>query len=522
MLIGMTTMYEWFRRTARRYPDLAALEVGDAVLGYAELDRLAAWLAARVTRAARGRPKAIGLYCARDVAAYAGYLAASRAGSIVVPLNPSAPANRNAAICKAAGVDVIITSDAALPLTGVAAVRLTAPHWWRAILRAEVAEFPEIRRGDVAYLLFTSGSTGRPKGVPIRHRQLGEYLAYCADRYAIGPGSRLSQTFDLTFDPSVFDMFVAWYGGGTVVVPQAQEVLTPARFVEQRRVTHWFSVPSVISLSRRLRGLPPGAMPHLRWSLFAGEQLTLDQARDWAAAAPGSVIENLYGPTELTVTCTCYRLPRNTVDWPRTSNGTVPIGRPYPHMEAALLTEDGSLADVLTLDGVREGELCLRGPQRFEGYLDPADNRGRFVRGDGSGLRRDGAGPVAGDWYRTGDRVRWQEGELIHLGRADDQLKISGYRIEPAEIESVLREHPGVHEVVVLAAGAPAGTPELHALYTGEPVAGQRLISHGQQRLPAYMVPAYTHHVDSFPLNANGKIDRSRLRELLAAGLARQ
>src|SRR5439155_26175421 len=118
---------------------------------------------------------------------------------------------------------------------------------------------------DVAYLLFTSGSTGTPKGVPIRHRNVAGYVAHGVERYAVGPGCRLSQTFDLTFDPSVFDLFVSWGSGATLVVPAEAEVLTPARFVTGRRITHWYSVPSVVSLARRLRGLRPGAMPDLRW-----------------------------------------------------------------------------------------------------------------------------------------------------------------------------------------------------------------------------------------------------------------
>ncbi|WP_369799244.1 AMP-binding protein [Micromonospora sp. M42] len=196
---------------------------------------------------------------------------------------------------------------------------------------------------EVAYLLFTSGSTGRPKGVPIRHRNVDAFLTCCRDRYPVGPGDRLSQTFDLTFDPSVFDMFVAWGGGATLVVPQPDEVLTPVRFVNERRITHWFSVPSVVSLARRMRMLSPGAMPGLRHSLFAGEALTLEQARAWAAAAPGSVVENLYGPTELTVTCTGHRLPADPADWPATSNGTVPIGDAHPGLDAILRGEDGTV-----------------------------------------------------------------------------------------------------------------------------------------------------------------------------------
>src|SRR6266511_409114 len=209
-------------------------------------------------------------------------------------------------------------------------------------------------------------------------------------------------------------MFVAWCGGATLVVPQHDELLTPVGFVNDRRITHWFSVPSVVSIAHRLRSLRPGCMPGLRWSLFAGEQLTIAQALAWAGAAPNATIENLYGPTELTITCTGYRLPRDVARWPATSNGTVPIGRPLPHLQAMVLTEAGTTG--------AEGELCVRGPQRFDGYLNAEH-----------------------------DRVRIEDGELVHLGRFDDQVKILGYRIELGEIESVLRRHPGVLDAVVLA-----------------------------------------------------------------------
>lgn len=503
MIDPQGTMYTWFRDTVGRCPDATAIEVAADTLSYRDFATLVDRLAAAVVRAAGERPRAVGLLAARSLATYTAYLAALRLGSVVVPLNPAFPAERNRSIRAAAGVDVVVADEAGagqLPqvLAGAAALPLVGR--WRHDLPAPWQGSYDVDPGSVAYLLFTSGSTGTPKGVPIRHRNVAGYLAHCVERYAVTPGCRLSQTFDLTFDPSVFDLFASWSTGATLVVPSSTEVLTPARFVTGRGITHWYSVPSVISLARRLRGLRPGAMPDLRWSVFAGEQLTSSQARDWAAAAPNSVLENAYGPTELTVTCTAYRLPADPAAWPATSNGTVPIGRPNAGLDAVLVGEDGVPGD--------DGELCVRGGQRFDGYLDPAHNRGRFhsaAFGEVTGP------PTPADWYRTGDRVRREGGEFVHIGRVDDQVKLRGYRIEPGEIEAVLRDHPAVHDVVVIPATTAAGETVLHALYTGTAVDPAELRDAVHARLPEYMVPAAVHHVDTFPVNTSGKIDRRRL-----------
>ncbi|MFC7588064.1 inositol monophosphatase family protein [Nonomuraea antimicrobica] len=366
-------------------------------------------------------------------------------------------------------------------------------------------------------MLFTSGSTGRPKGVPIRHRNLSEYVAASLERYALTPECRVSQHYALTFDPSVLDMFLAWGSGATLVVPSREEELTPISFVNERGITHWSSVPSVISLARRMRTLTPGVLPGLQVSIFAGEQLTLDQATAWADAAPGSVIDNLYGPTELTITCTAYRLPSERSAWPRTPNGTVPIGRPLPHLEAVVRAsgEDGG-----------EGELCVRGSQRFPGYLDPRDDEHRFLKGAPPDLAEVAGRPADGDWYRTGDRVRWWEGELLHLGRIDDQVKVRGHRIEPGEIEGVLRGHDGVAEAAVVPVEADGdGGVEIHAVYTGLQGLGDDLRAAVEAVLPPYMTPSGVHHVPAMPVNENGKTDRRRLaadlRRRLRRGAAR-
>ncbi|GAB2698278.1 amino acid adenylation domain-containing protein [Kitasatospora kifunensis] len=517
--VPASTLYEWFAHTVASRPQSPALELGDDSYSYRELSRYADRVAGRILTVHGSAPARVALLASRSLVAYAGYLAAQRLGAAVTPLNPEHPAVRNRAVCALAGAQVLITDQAGSTRweladgdQGPTLLALTEEE-----LTSEAApgvELPPYRTtgDDLAYVLFTSGSTGRPKGVPIRHRNIAPYIAHNIARFEVGPGDRTSQTFDLTFDPSLFDLFVTWGAGATLVVPQRADLLTPVTYLVERGITHWFSVPSLVSVSAALGNLPTGLVHSLRYSIFAGEQLTYRQAEAWRAVAPGSVIANTYGPTELTVTVTEYRLPAERERWPQTSNDSVPIGPVHDHLDHLVLDEQGREA--------AEGELCVRGSQRFDGYLDPGDNRGRFLdRGaaDGPEAARDEQRIAAELYYRTGDRVRWEHGTLVHLGRLDNQVKVRGYRVELGEIETALRRYPAVAEAVVLAVPG-AGGPELVACHTGEPLPRAGVKAWLRQRLPAHMVPRRFVHLAELPLNANGKIDRPALLRALSGG----
>ncbi|MGW2406894.1 AMP-binding protein [Streptomyces sp. NPDC001739] len=504
------TLLDWFAATAAAHPDRPALETGDTTLTYTRLAaRADALAAALLDRLGGTPPRRVGLLAGRTAVAYAGYLAVLRLGATVVPLGPAFPAGRNARIVRAARLDAVLSDGTAARPTppDVPLVTRTDAELPQ-LPAAPLPALPAARPDDLAYLLFTSGSTGVPKGVPTRHRNVCAYLTHAVPRAAAGPGARCSQTFDLTFDPSVHDMFTTWGSGATLVVPSRDDLLAPVRFVARHALTHWNSVPSVISLAQRFRALKPDSMPTLRHSMFCGEPLTLQQAAAWHRAAPHSRLENAYGPTELTVTCTAYRLPADPADWPSPANGTVPIGTLYPGLQRR----------------DHHGELCVRGAQRFPGYLDPADNTGRFLAPDGS--PHDPATPLTDDhWYRTGDRVTPLDASpapadddhrpLVHLGRGDQQVQVHGYRVELGEVEAALRALPGVRDAAVLPRTTPGGI-ELTAAYTGTAcTTADTLRAALRDRLPAYMVPATLTALDALPLNANGKTDRAALDALL-------
>ncbi|MEV0386654.1 AMP-binding protein [Nonomuraea sp. NPDC050643] len=502
------SLYDWFARSAARHADLPALEIGGRSWTYGELERAANRLGAALRRRHGSTPRRMGLLTGRTFSSYAGYLAGLRLGATVVPLHAEGPPERNRLVAATSGLDLVLADTAGTgrlaevaEAAGATAVALPAALDG---LGPETGFPPEpVGQNDVAYILFTSGSTGLPKGVPVTHANVDAYLRSCSMRYPMGPGDRLSHNFDLTFDPSVFDLFLGWGKGATVVVPAGAEALRPSVYVNRRRITHWFSVPSAISFALRTGDLRPGSMPGLRWTLFGGDRLTMRQAKAWSEAAPNSVIENTYGPTEVTVFCMVYRLPPEPRDWPETSNGTLPIGGPLPSVRHLIIDEAGRPAD--------EGELLLRGPQRFPGYLASSDDIGRFCHGDGSQPRSDHSGHE--HWYRTGDRVGVQGGELVHLGRLDQQIKIRGYRVEPGEVEAVLRQHPAVDDVVVVPAHAAVSDRGLVAVYTGRRDLAAELAALARDSLPAYMLPQRFEHRPSLPLNDNGKVHRKLLAD---------
>jgi acyl-CoA synthetase (AMP-forming)/AMP-acid ligase II len=360
---------------------------------------------------------------------------------------------------------------------------------------------------DPAYVLFTSGSTGPPKGVPVLHRNTAHYFGLFDAEYDFGPRDVFSQTFDLTFDCAMFDLFNAWGAGACVVPVELGELRRLPWFAAEHGLTVWFSVPSCIGFVRRAGALSAGGLPGLRWSGFIGEPLHCDDARDWQAAAPRSVVENVYGPTELTISISTHRWS-GAASRERSVNGVVPIGAVHAGHDYVLAgPEDGDGVTVLPPEDGQpvDGELCVTGPQMFAGYLDPRDDDGRFLHHDG---RR---------WYRTGDVVRrYSGGELAYVGRADDQVQLAGMRVELSEVSNALRSCPGVLDAAAVAPMV-GGEPRLVAFHTGEPVPAVELAGHLKRLLPRGMLPRRYLHVDEFPLNANRKVDRNALRERAAA-----
>ncbi len=521
-------LYDGFLDSVARFPDHGALHVDGEELSYATLHDDARRIAAVINgEAAPTSPALVAIFAYRSRAAYAGVLGALLSGHGYVPLNRTFPTERTRAMLTRSGCSAIVVDAASGEqlgelLEGVAApmtlIFPEEPHSaeleakWRPHVAVGARDYAvpqdwaprRVTDDDLAYLLFTSGSTGVPKGVMVAQRNVIAFVDVMTARYGVNETDRFSQMFDMTFDLSVFDMFVAWSAGACLCCPPKDALMRPGQFINDQKLTVWFSVPSVVVFMQRFRMLEPGAYPSLRLSLFCGEPLPVDSAVAWQAATPAAILENLYGPTELTIACTCYRWDgeRSAAE---AEMDLVPIGYPYPDMTPLIV--DDELAEVAP---GAEGELLMTGPQVTLGYFnDPEKTAAAFVTPPG----RDAV------YYRTGDRVRKPlgDGPITFLGRVDFQVKIGGYRVELGEIEAVVRRSGNFAGVVAVPWPVSAsGADGIEVFVEGEKPEGlagvQKQVS---RHLPFYMVPRKWHFVAQFPLNSNGKVDRGALQASL-------
>lgn len=548
------SLAQLFLRSAAAHPERPAVRLDGEHTSYAQLRERVTTLA-RALLARRGElgpstvegdnPPLTAVLAARSAPCFSGILAALASGHGYVPMLPSFPAARvalmlarsqaRAVVLDADGVallDAVLTElDArgdALPRQFFAPdhaipAQLRAAHPRHSFvdaseLEACAAPIPAERveataavdPEAIAYLLFTSGSTGEPKGVMVAQRNIARFLAVVIERYSLRAGDRFTHLFETTFDLSLFDLFGAWSVGGCLCVPDKKQRLLPHQYILESEISVYFSVPSAAVMLKRVRLLQPGVFPKLRLVLFCGEGLPASLAESFAAAAPEAVVENIYGPTELTLACTAYRWDsaRSPAEC---ENDLVPIGEPFPAMRVKVVD-----ADLREVEAGGVGELLMAGPQRALGYWrDPERTAAAFFVPPGETER----------FYRTGDRVRKASPErpMTFLGRTDSQVKIQGYRVELGEIEAALMREAGLDAAVALAWPPNedgTGAKAVVAFLAPPPDAAldtNALLDRLDALLPAYMVPKRVELLGAFPLNSNGKIDRKALRARLDA-----
>ncbi|MER0242571.1 amino acid adenylation domain-containing protein [Streptomyces sp. HSW2009] len=506
--VAPATVPQALAEQAARTPDAPAVIAAGATLTHRELYERAARLAHALADRGAGPDRLVAVLLPRSTDSVIAAHAVQHAGAGYLPLDPAHPTERLTALLAETAPALVLTESAtaaalagAVP-EGVATVRIDDPA-----LLAEVAAHPPTPPAatrpphplHTAYVLHTSGSTGRPKAVAVPHRALVNRLVWNQRRYPLGPGDRMLHKAAPGFDVAVWEQYGPLLGGAALVVARPDGHRDPAYLAEVIRDQQITAVHFGPSMRALFVAEPPATpLDGLRWVFSGGEELPGQLVDAWYQGRRAQLV-NQYGPTEAAVDVTARPAAPG-------HPGTVPLGTPGDNTRAYVL--DARLAPVPP--GV-VGELYLAGVQLARGYLgDPARTAERFVA--------DPFGPPGGRLYRTGDLARWNSaGELEFAGRADDQVKLRGVRIEPAEVRAALLDHADVADAAVLVREDTPGAARLVGYLTPRPgtatdaLDAAAVLRHAAARLPAALVPADLVVLAALPLTSSGKVDRRAL-----------
>ncbi|MER7848006.1 amino acid adenylation domain-containing protein [Kitasatospora sp. NPDC096077] len=509
-------LVERVRAIAAEHPEAVAVRDGRERVGYRQLLTRAAGTAARLSAARAGRGSLVAVLAEPGAPFVTGVLAVQAVGAAYLPLDPAAPAARNAALLTDSGATHLLLGAGCTAPTGTehtgpaehaGPAERTGPAAPAVLPLSDPSdaacstELPAVGSGlDLAYVMFTSGSTGRPKGAMVHRAGMMNHLWAKVRDLDLAAGEALIQNAPLTFDVSVWQMFAPLIVGGSVRVAGAETAADPHALFTLARdeaVAVLEVVPSLLRAALDAWDLDGDAprLPELHWLVVTGEALPADLCRRWQARYPDVPMMNAYGPTECSDDVT-----HAVIAIDDELDARVPIGSAVRNTRLYVLSDELQPVPV----GV-PGELYVGGAGVGRGYLhDPARTATTFP-----------ADPFTGDgtrMYRTGDRVvQRPDGQLEFIERRDHQIKIRGRRVETGEIEAVLRTLDTVTDAAVAVLPDTSGNPRLIGYLTGPDVRPGHVRAELAQLLPAYMIPATWLVLDALPLTANGKLDRKAL-----------
>jgi amino acid adenylation domain-containing protein/non-ribosomal peptide synthase protein (TIGR01720 family) len=488
-------------RMADAYPDAIALWRPEGSRTYAQIVQDAGRVARALRDAGASRGSRVGVSLPRGPEAPVAILGVLAAGCVHVPFDPATPRERGAALLRDSDCKAELTLD------GRPGGDMPAVGYRRAIASSPPPLYDPAGPDDDAYIIYTSGSTGEPKGAVLANSGFLGMIRERIDAFALGPADRALQFASLAFDASLWEVFLAWCSGAAlapVTREEVDDVDSFLRFVNAGRVTFATLPPTY------LHELAGGEWPSLRLLVTAGEAARPGDALAWGRllGRRGGGYVNAYGPTETSVCASTHRL-RPDAEYAH----SIPIGRPVADTALWVVNAAGQPQPI----GV-PGELWIAGRTLARGYLGKPELTDRAFAPSPPALARKAAaaGLEAGWAYRTGDLAFWSpEGELEFVGRADWQIKIRGYRVEPGEIEGCLREMPGIEHACAVARRDGEGGQRLLAYVSGPGDFDEgACLAELARRLPSYMIPSRIVRLEAMPLTVSGKIDRQALPEV--------
>ena len=468
-----------FLQQCQARPDATALVENECRLSYAELLNCAQAVAAALQ--ARGiRPgQPVAIHLDRGMAAATAIFGVLLAGACYVPLDLKNPPSRLAFITEDARVRAVIGSG-------------SKPAWLNGDIWLDIAACPQakpqavdIDSESLAAILYTSGSTGQPRGVALSHRAIAAFARWAADLLTLNPGDRIASSAPFFFDLSTFDLYAVLSAGASLHFIPPMLTMAPARlstWLKEHAISGWYTVPSLLAFLAYKGNLAETPLGDLRFLLFAGEVFPTPALIDLAASLPRAALYNFFGPTETNVCC-YWQVARERL----IADEAIPIGLPAAGCELHIESETG--------------ELWVKGPTLASGYWHQGELR-----------------PLLNDqgYYATCDRVSLKNGEYRFLGRLGRMLKCSGYRVEPAEIETAVNALSGVMDCAVIGIADPTAGQRPALAVVLEPemsVAEIRKVLSAQ--LPPYMQPSRYQVLEAMPRLANGKMDYQRLQTLI-------
>ncbi|HEV3328399.1 MAG TPA: amino acid adenylation domain-containing protein [Acidimicrobiales bacterium] len=491
-----TSIVAWIGQTVERYGNsVAATGVGET-LTFEELWSRSLRLARELVARGVEPEDRVGIWAEQSSDLLVGFVGIMAAGAAYVPLDPSYPRGRLERIAADAGMSLIVVPHRHREGAAELGVELV-PTTFEDADPAAAVDLPHVGAHHAAYVMFTSGSTGRPKGVVIEHHSLKSLLTWLIADCDLRPGDRVMGTASPAYDASVPTFFLPLVTGGTLISLPAEVTVDPYALADA--IAHYR--PRALQASPTMLQMltETGWSGDQRLEIWTGGEQTAASAIRYVAPRVRELY-NYYGPTEATVQISVARLKAEDTD--------APVGIPPEHVQCFVLDPDGR-----TVPDGTTGELFIAGPTLARGYLDrPELTAERFCL-----LSIDGAPPLRA--YRTGDLAKFRDdGNLVILGRLDDQIKIRGYLIEPREVEVRLMEHPQIHDAVVIASKRGEDEKRLVAYIKSDGAPSARSVrAFVRQTLPDHMVPTTILEVASFPLTPNGKVDRRMLAEQSSA-----